>query len=197
MIPSMTKWAALGIVAGAFAVGVGAGWGLHVMHARPMPTFVMASVPVPVPVPAPGPVPAAHSKAIPPLPSPSGRVVGPPKPLAPPKPLDPSVSVQVPDAAPATVVTPSILAGLPTPTPTPGHIYRVEAGDTLSEITQRAFGSTRRLAEVMAANPGLDATKMKRGTLVYVPLEKGAQPSNPAAVTVAPVAPPSLAPSPK
>ena len=204
MIPSMTKWTALGVVAGAFAVGAALGFGAHFLHLRATPGVPIASVPLPVPVPVVEPVVSA--KAPPQVAPPrTAKVTGPPKPVAPPKVVEAQGPDVVEEAAKgATPAAVSPLAGVPTPTPTAGHIYRVEAGDTLSEIAERAYGSTKRLPELLAANPGLEPTRMRRGTLVYVPLEKAAPsgpaaaaPAAPAAVPAASVPPPARPPSPK
>lgn len=55
-------------------------------------------------------------------------------------------------------------------TPTPGHYVRLGPNETLSELAQRAYGTTRRAKELLEANPHLDPRRVPAGTLVYVPL---------------------------
>lgn len=54
--------------------------------------------------------------------------------------------------------------------PTPGHFFRLDRQDTMSEVAKRAYGTTKRLADLLAANPGLEPTRLTPGTLVYVPV---------------------------
>lgn len=53
--------------------------------------------------------------------------------------------------------------------PTPGAWFRLGTGDTLSEVSQRAYGTTKRVADLTKANPGLDPRRLPKGTLIYVP----------------------------
>jgi hypothetical protein len=64
-----------------------------------------------------------------------------------------------------------VLRAVPTvrPVPTPGSWYRLGAGDTLSEVSQKAYGTARRVSDLVQANPGLDPRRLRTGTLVYVP----------------------------
>lgn len=64
--------------------------------------------------------------------------------------------------------------------PTPGHFVRLSKQDTLSEVAQRAYGSTKRLGDLLAANPGLEPTRLLPGTLVYVPVGRETASSTPA-----------------
>ena len=189
MIPSLTRWTALGIVAAAFAVGASLGWGLHGLRG-PAPAIPIMLIPAPAPVAAPA---GPSAKSVPaPAPTPLAKPAVAPAPSRAAATLK-AIEAPAPAAAAAPAGTPPapaalpIVAGVPTAVPTPGHIYRVEAGDTLSEIAQKAYGTTKRLAQVLSANPGLDPTKMRRGILVYVPLEKGA--TAPVAASAAPPAP--------
>ena len=54
--------------------------------------------------------------------------------------------------------------------PTPGSFYRLAGKETLSDVAKRAYGSTRRLADLVAVNGSLDPKHLSPGTLVYVPL---------------------------
>ena len=66
--------------------------------------------------------------------------------------------------------------GAPAPSrPAPGGWYRVEPNDTLSEVSQRAYGTTRRVGDLLAANPGLDPARIRPGALLYVPI--GSEPA--------------------
>jgi phage tail protein X len=77
-----------------------------------------------------------------------------------PPPIEGGVDLPSPRAAPA----PSVRS-----VPTPGAWYRVGTGDTLSEVSQKAYGTSRRVADLVQANPGLDPRRLPTGTLVYVP----------------------------
>jgi len=59
--------------------------------------------------------------------------------------------------------------------PTPGGFYRLAEKETLSDVAKRAYGSTRRLADLLAVNASLDPKRLAPGTLVYVPV--GIEPS--------------------
>ncbi len=58
--------------------------------------------------------------------------------------------------------------------PMPGSFYRLADRETLSEVAKRAYGSTKRTADLVAANPTLDPKRLQPGTLIYVPV--GAEP---------------------
>ena len=45
----------------------------------------------------------------------------------------------------------------------------VGPNDTLSAISKRAYGTTRRVPDLLAANPGVDADRLRAGALLYVP----------------------------
>lgn len=80
--------------------------------------------------------------------------------------------------------------------PTPGHYVRLGANETLSEVAQRAYGSTKRLHELLEANPLLDPKRLPPGTLVYVPA--GTEDVPPAPPPLPPSAlPPMKTPAPK
>lgn len=64
--------------------------------------------------------------------------------------------------------------------PTPGHFVRLSRQDTLSEVAKKAYGSTKRLGDLLAANPGLEPTRLTPGTLVYVPIGRESASSTPA-----------------
>ena len=65
--------------------------------------------------------------------------------------------------------TPAPVPAVVKPSPTAGHWYRLSASDTLSEIARRAYGTTKRTVDVVAANPGLDPQRLQPGQLVYLP----------------------------
>jgi len=80
--------------------------------------------------------------------------------------------------------------------PTPGHYVRLGVNETLSEVAQRAYGSTKRLHELLEANPLLDPKRLPPGTLVYVPA--GTEDVPPAPPPLPPSAlPPMRTPAPK
>jgi nucleoid-associated protein YgaU len=53
--------------------------------------------------------------------------------------------------------------------PAAGSFFRLGASDTLSEISRKAYGTTKRVADLQRANPSLDPKNLKSGTLIYVP----------------------------
>ena len=57
----------------------------------------------------------------------------------------------------------------------PGSFYRIVERETLSDVAKRAYGSTKRTADLVAANPTLDPKRLAPGTLIYVPV--GAEPT--------------------
>lgn len=61
------------------------------------------------------------------------------------------------------------------------HTYTVRPGDTLSEIAQRELGSSRRWQDIVAANPGLDPSKLRVGKPIRIPgaAAQSAAPSQP------------------
>jgi nucleoid-associated protein YgaU len=82
-----------------------------------------------------------------------------------------------PDGAPfppATAPPAPPVVGI-TPTPTPGAFYAIGANDTLAEISKRAYGTTRRVRDLEASNPSVDARRMRPGSFLYVPV--GAEPT--------------------
>jgi hypothetical protein len=72
-------------------------------------------------------------------------------------------------AHPLAARAPKPSSGSPLPRPVPGRYFRVAPDDTLSEISQRAYGTTKRVPDLLAANPGLDPARLRPGTLLYVP----------------------------
>jgi LysM repeat protein len=54
--------------------------------------------------------------------------------------------------------------------------YTIRASDTLSEIAQRELGTHSRWRELVAANPGLDAARLKVGTTIQIPAGKTDRP---------------------
>jgi hypothetical protein len=66
---------------------------------------------------------------------------------------------------------PSDTEPAPVMLPVPGKYYIIHAGDTLAMIAQVAngFGQPITLAEILEANPGLDATRLKVGQMILIP----------------------------
>ena len=62
-------------------------------------------------------------------------------------------------------------------------VYRVRAGDTLSEIAQTQLGTMRRLREIERLNPGLDPHRVKPGQGVAMPPRKRPAPFDAAPAT--------------
>lgn len=50
-----------------------------------------------------------------------------------------------------------------------GRVYTVKKGDTLLGIAQAELGSQKRLAELMAANPGVEPAKLRQGQKLKLP----------------------------
>ena len=50
-----------------------------------------------------------------------------------------------------------------------GKKYTVKKGDTLSEIVKAKYGTTKRMKEVLKANPGLDPDHIKVGQVITLP----------------------------
>jgi hypothetical protein len=70
-------------------------------------------------------------------------------------------------------------------------------GDTLTEITTRAYGSARRLIDVLKANPGIDPDRLKVGAVVHLPVAPERDAARvPPAPSPAPTAPSPAAASP-
>ena len=69
--------------------------------------------------------------------------------------------------------------------PIPGKTYEIHAGDSLTRIAQAAnlFGQLITVAEILQANPGLDATRLKVGQKILIPEPK---PIGPESVPEAP-----------
>jgi len=55
------------------------------------------------------------------------------------------------------------------PAQTAGRTYVVQAGDTVSEISERELGTYKRWREIVAANPGLDPARLKVGQKLALP----------------------------
>jgi nucleoid-associated protein YgaU len=56
-----------------------------------------------------------------------------------------------------------------TSSPTSDITVEIAKGDSLYELAQRHLGSGARYREILAANPGIDAMKLREGTLVVIP----------------------------
>jgi hypothetical protein len=76
----------------------------------------------------------------------------------------------------------------------PGHFVRVGSNDTLGEISKRAYGTVRRVADIQRANPGTDPVRLRPGALLYVPM--GDEPTPPAPGTDAVARTPAPRPRP-
>jgi nucleoid-associated protein YgaU len=71
-----------------------------------------------------------------------------------------------PDDAPPPASEPAVAA---LTMPRAKRAYSVRAGDTLSEIAERELGSSRRWPEIVAANPGLDPSRLRAGVAIQLP----------------------------
>ena len=93
------------------------------------------------------------------------------------KPLEPLPAEPMPLAAksePSPLVNPAPspdneLASSVTPAPEPGRFYVVKKGDTLWKIATKVYGNGQRHRDILAANPGLQPTKMKVGQKLVLP----------------------------
>lgn len=205
MFISIHRWIALGIVVGTFS----AGWvGGYVMRGEGLATGVpaaCASVPPAEPEKPAPPPPGVQPVAPVPPPSvvvnvvtePGHRVTAkaekipfpkpppPPEPLKPATPATPAKAVAPgPDPAPNPTSAPEKAAPAspdPTSTPTPGHYYKVQAGDTLTALAVRAYGSAKRANDLLKANPAVDPFRMRVGLTIYIPVRDETSPPTPAA----------------
>lgn len=50
-----------------------------------------------------------------------------------------------------------------------GTKYTIKAGDTLSLISQRKYGTVKKVKAILKANPGLKADKLKVGQVITLP----------------------------
>ena len=116
----------------------------------PAPTTQPEVYPEPAPTPAPAPQPA-------PAPAPK------PIPATPKKPA--SSSTPAPAPAPSTKST----SGTAVKTPKSKEVYVVQQGDTLTAIAKRVYGDPNKVKAIIAANPGLDADKIKVGQKIVLP----------------------------
>ena len=57
----------------------------------------------------------------------------------------------------------------PVPTAGAGGSYTVQRGDTLWSIAQRTYGDGKRYHDIVAANPGLEPTKLRVGQSITLP----------------------------
>lgn len=80
--------------------------------------------------------------------------------------------------------------------PTPGASYRLGEKDTLRDVCMRAYGSTKRLADLVAANPSVDPRRLQAGTVIYVPAVPDAGASRSATSTPSKPRVPSSDPAP-
>ena len=55
--------------------------------------------------------------------------------------------------------------------PVPGKVYMIHAGDSLAAIARAAkmFEQSITAAEILAANPGLDASRLRVGQTIMIP----------------------------
>lgn len=55
--------------------------------------------------------------------------------------------------------------------------HTIQAGETLSGIAMAAYGDSRQYKAILAANPGLDASKLRPGTVLQLPPLSKAKPA--------------------
>lgn len=163
---AMSRGTAVAVVAATFVAGGATGWMLRGGGTAPAEPPTLTALPPGAVPPAREPARDAARATVPPLPTKGAGRIG------------PAGAVQVKAV------------------PTPGHYVRLNANETLSEIAQKAYGSTKRLPELLEANPLLDPKRLQPGTLVYVPV--GTEDVPPAPPPLPPSAlPPVKAPAPK
>ena len=57
----------------------------------------------------------------------------------------------------------------PKPLTTKRKLYTVQGGDTLSEISMRELGTSKRWQEIVKLNPGIDPNRLKVGSRLVLP----------------------------
>jgi hypothetical protein len=199
MFVALQRWVAVGILGGAFVAGALGGYVLRATTARhpsgPEAASVRGAAPAPVALAAPAApaAPAVVPQAQPPI---VVRVIAEaarPAPAPAPRPAPTPAAARHATATerPASLGVPEVK-----PVPTPGHFYKVQAGDTLHEVAVRAYGGIRRLGDLIHANPALDPNRIRIGAMVYVPAGAEAPPAGPGeAPRAAPATSPPAAPA--
>lgn len=102
----------------------------------------------------------------------------PARPMAELKPVEPTLlapTKPTPAAVEATNISkPTPLVEAAEPKPAPAKLlcqYVIRRKDTLWSIAQKHLGSGRRYTEILAANPGLEAAKLRIGQRINIPAE--------------------------
>ncbi len=218
MFISVHRWIALGIVVGTFA----AGWiGGYVMRGdtsgqAAVPAASLASPPAvatekPQAAPTAPPAPvvmAPPSVVVKVMTDPAHRVTAEaiplPKPPPAPAPLKSAATAKVavaperpvpaagPAAAPAVAPASPASSTEPAATPTPGRFYKVQPGDTFHVVAVKAYGSGKRVNDLLKANPAVDPYRMRVGLVVWVPVGSETAPGTEPSETA-----PAAAPEPK
>ena len=52
-----------------------------------------------------------------------------------------------------------------------GRTYTVQAGETFSSIAGSVYGNSRYYPHIMRANPSLDPTRLRAGTVINLPAD--------------------------
>jgi hypothetical protein len=192
MFVAIQRWVAVGILGGAFVAGAFGGFVLRATTAK-QEASTRGPEPAPraqIPLAYVAPVAPAPPQAQPPIvvkvitesrPAPVAHA--PVRPAANPPPKAAPAKPAVPTERPAALGTPDVK-----PEPTPGHFYKVQAGDTLHEVSVKAYGGIKRLGDLIHANPALDPNKIRIGALVYVPAGTEPVPAGPGEGAKAPAA---------
>ena len=87
-----------------------------------------------------------------------------------PQPSDPPAAELKTTADPVAPAANSSAADAPaSQSGTTARTHTVQRGETLSSIAKAVYGEARQYKAILAANPGLDATKMRPGTVLQLP----------------------------
>jgi hypothetical protein len=76
------------------------------------------------------------------------------------------------------VVEPEVAPVVAAPTaavPEARRLYTLRAGDTLNHVAKKTLGDARRWRELLDANPGIDARRLKPGETLRLPPEAAAK----------------------
>ncbi len=133
----------------------------------------------PAPAPYPGDAGATHASAAPtytqtptPTYTQSAVMATPPEPASPPEPVDTEVQAAPRNDTSRSTARQSPKESYARPSKTSTRTYTVKKGDTLQEISQKFYGTTKNWRRIHTANRkaiGPNADKLKVGTKLVIP----------------------------